>query len=268
MSVSDGRIRDRAHPWPLLPLVLLQGLHCDAQELTHIATQDGAGRMTLSADPAELFLAFGSHSYAPDAFHSAAGEDLTGQVFWGDPIPIALFQGLSAREAVFPDALAGKEIQVRRDSLVDPHIPQAVGRELSWVELESIAFPLDFQKVLVASPHDPSPGFVYQNGQWLTTWPSRDLPEGAKGELNPPSMPISRTAAVECRIRARSRTDARATEGRFLAVDLPEAGMGLLELAPTTAPSFPSLPAAPSRCAPSTGAVACQRSEIASRPAS
>ena len=61
-----------------------------------------------------------------------------------------------------------------------PHLPPALDRELSWEELASIAFPLDFQKVLVASAHDASPGFVFQNGQWLTTWLSRDLPKWTK----------------------------------------------------------------------------------------
>ena len=59
-------------------------------------------------------------------------------------------------------------------------IPQRVDREISWQELESAAFPLDFQKVLLASRNDASPAFAYQNGQWFTTWLSHDLPKWTK----------------------------------------------------------------------------------------
>jgi hypothetical protein len=73
-----------------------------------------------------------------------------------------------------------EQIEAEQQSLVDPHISQAMDRELSWKELEAIAYPLDFQKVLVASANDSSPGFVFQNGQWLTTWLSKDLPKWTK----------------------------------------------------------------------------------------
>lgn len=72
------------------------------------------------------------------------------------------------------------QIGHERESLTDPHITSDVNRELAWAELEANAFPLDFQKVLIGSPNDSSPGFAYQNGQWFTTWLSRDLPQWTK----------------------------------------------------------------------------------------
>lgn len=72
------------------------------------------------------------------------------------------------------------EIRRQRESLVDPVIPERPSREISWQELEAVAYPLDFQKVLVASRNDASPGFAYQNGQWFTTWLSHDLPKWTK----------------------------------------------------------------------------------------
>jgi hypothetical protein len=71
-------------------------------------------------------------------------------------------------------------IRRMQSSLVDPVIPQRVTREISWRELEAAAFPLDFQKVLLASRNDPSPAFAYQNGHWFTTWLSHDLPKWNK----------------------------------------------------------------------------------------
>lgn len=64
--------------------------------------------------------------------------------------------------------------------LRDPVIPPDLDDEIPWEELEAAALPLDFQKVLLASPHDSSPGFAWQNGQWLTTWPANNLPGVAK----------------------------------------------------------------------------------------
>ncbi|MCA9231079.1 MAG: hypothetical protein KDA57_10530 [Planctomycetales bacterium] len=208
---------------------------CRAEWLTRVDVQDGKGEVLLGAEPELFFLVFGEHSYAPDDYLATTGESYSEQLSVGKDYPIALFQGLNARQVTFLDALAGKEVQVtkstRRDafwdqvitvtpgvdfvdskyelieagvagealprnlrqlrrsaeqvekqqqSLVDPHIPPAIDRELSWAELESMALPLDFQKVLVASPNDASPGFVFQNGQWLTTWLSRDLPKWTK----------------------------------------------------------------------------------------
>jgi hypothetical protein len=87
--------------------------------------------------------------------------------------------------SALPDAvrrinLTRAEAERQQTSLVDPVIPAQLEREIPWTELAAQAYPLDFQKVLLASPHDPSPGFAYQNGQWFTTWPSRDLPEGCQ----------------------------------------------------------------------------------------
>ncbi len=218
-----------------LPLALVFSDCCSAEWLTRVATQDGAGKIALATHPVQYFLEFGHHSYAPDGYFGPDGENLSDQLSLDKPILIALFQGLSARKVIFPDALAEHEVQVtesaqrdtfwdqiitvagevvsaapryemieagavgsalppgvrklqmseeqiqtQQESLVDPHIPHATRRELSWTELESIAFPLDFQKVLVASANDSSPGFVFQNGQWLTTWLSRDLPKWTK----------------------------------------------------------------------------------------
>jgi len=67
-----------------------------------------------------------------------------------------------------------------QESLVDPVIPAATEREITWRELEAAAFPLDFQKVLLASRNDASPAFAFQNGQWFTTWLSHDLPKWTK----------------------------------------------------------------------------------------
>jgi hypothetical protein len=67
-----------------------------------------------------------------------------------------------------------------RESLVDPVIPQRVERGIGWSDLASAAYPLDFQKVLLASRNDASPAFAYQNGQWFTTWLSHDLPKWTK----------------------------------------------------------------------------------------
>jgi len=71
-------------------------------------------------------------------------------------------------------------IRREQESLVDPVIPQRVAHPIPWNELASAAFPLDFQKVLLASRNDASPAFAYQNGQWFTTWLSHDLPRWTK----------------------------------------------------------------------------------------
>lgn len=69
-------------------------------------------------------------------------------------------------------ALTPAEIEEQQNSLTDPIIPPRLAKEIHWTELEGKALPLDFQKVLLASPNDRSPAFAFQNGQWLTTWPS------------------------------------------------------------------------------------------------
>lgn len=82
--------------------------------------------------------------------------------------------------AVRDQSRSEAEIRGELESLVDPVIPERPDREVSWQELEAAAYPLDFQKVLVASRNDASPGFAYQNGQWFTTWLSHDLPKWTK----------------------------------------------------------------------------------------
>ncbi len=87
--------------------------------------------------------------------------------------------------AVLPPAVraidrSDDDVARQRASLVDPIIPRRVDREIPWAELERAAWPLDFQKVLIAGPHDASPAFAFQNGQWFTTWLSRDLPKWNK----------------------------------------------------------------------------------------
>lgn len=73
-----------------------------------------------------------------------------------------------------------KEIAAIQNSPTDPVIAPTVSSEIPWQKLAEAAMPLDFQKVLLASPHDSSPAFAYQNGQWLTTWESKDPSLGTK----------------------------------------------------------------------------------------
>jgi len=102
--------------------------------------------------------------------------------------------------------LSAEQIQAQQESLVDPHIPQAIDRELSWTELESLSFPLDFQKVLLASANDASPGFAFQNGQWLTTWLSRDLPKWTKEDhWFAPALLIDRKLVRPAPLSAKTR---------------------------------------------------------------
>lgn len=65
------------------------------------------------------------------------------------------------------------EIEQQKSGMTDP-VMDLIGKsgekELSWQEIESKAFPLDYQKILLAGINDPDPGFVYQNGQWFVTW--------------------------------------------------------------------------------------------------
>ena len=76
--------------------------------------------------------------------------------------------------------LSRQKIDSQQTSLIDPIIPQDLEHELPWQTIEAAAWPLDFQKVLLAVPNDPSPAFAYQNGQWFTTWPVFDDRNGAK----------------------------------------------------------------------------------------
>ena len=77
-------------------------------------------------------------------------------------------------------SLPADKLQAEKDALIDPIIPANLDREMSWSELESKAYPLDFQKILLASFNDSNPAFAFENGQWLTTWLSRDLPKWNK----------------------------------------------------------------------------------------
>lgn len=218
-----------------LPLALIFSDCCSAGWLTRVETSNGACTISVPDDGTVYFLEFDRHSYAPDGYFGTNGVNLSGKFSVGEPIPIALFQGLSYRAVKFPDAYVGQVVQLKKtvcrdefwdqiitvtpsavpelptfelvevgsigsvlslgvrrlqlsgeqrkalqQNLVDPHIPSGIDHELSWSQLESLAYPLDFQKTLVASPHDSSPGFVFQNGQWLTTWLSRDLPKWTK----------------------------------------------------------------------------------------
>lgn len=70
--------------------------------------------------------------------------------------------------------LSDAEVAAQRARLDDPIIPEGVSHEISWDDLEKAAWPLDFQKILLASPNDAAPGFAWQNGQWITTWRTRD----------------------------------------------------------------------------------------------
>ena len=45
---------------------------------------------------------------------------------------------------------------------------------MTWEQLESLNFPLDYQKILLAGINDPDAGFAYQNGQWFVTWQGND----------------------------------------------------------------------------------------------
>jgi len=69
------------------------------------------------------------------------------------------------------------EIEKQKECLVDPVLDQlkrSPQKEIPWKELESKAFPLDYQKILLSGINDPDPGFAYQNGQWFVTWTGSD----------------------------------------------------------------------------------------------
>jgi hypothetical protein len=69
------------------------------------------------------------------------------------------------------------EIKNQEESLTDPVmdlIKKSPQKELTWSELESLALPLDYQKILLAGINDADPGYAYQNGQWFIVWPGSD----------------------------------------------------------------------------------------------
>ncbi|MEX2092640.1 MAG: hypothetical protein WD971_08175 [Pirellulales bacterium] len=88
--------------------------------------------------------------------------------------------GQSLPAYVRDERRSAEEILRAEQSLTDPVIPAMSPHEITWSELAAAAYPLDFQKVLLASRNDASPAFAYQNGQWFTTWLSHDLPKWTK----------------------------------------------------------------------------------------
>jgi len=69
------------------------------------------------------------------------------------------------------------EIKNHQNLMTDPVMDLLKGpgqTELSWKQLESMALPLDYQKILLAGINDADPGYAYQNGQWFVVWPGSD----------------------------------------------------------------------------------------------
>ena len=69
------------------------------------------------------------------------------------------------------------EIERQKKGLTDPvldPLKKSPLKEITWEELESKAFPLDYQKILLSGVDDPDPGYAYQNGQWFVTWLGSD----------------------------------------------------------------------------------------------
>ncbi len=121
----------------------------------------------------------------PLAFETAATRDsFWDQVILANPAALAELPRCTLVETgAFASALPAHvrainltdaEVAAQRARLDDPVIPDNTPREISWSELEAAAWPLDFQKILLASANDANPGFAWQNGQWITTWPTRD----------------------------------------------------------------------------------------------
>jgi hypothetical protein len=70
-------VRRRSHRVAALLLLAVSAPGGQAGELRLVPTEDGVGRITVPADGAECFLAFGENSYAPDGFVGGDGEDLS-----------------------------------------------------------------------------------------------------------------------------------------------------------------------------------------------
>ena len=69
------------------------------------------------------------------------------------------------------------EIEDQKEKMTDPVmdlLKEPGQKELTWKELESMALPLDYQKILLAGIHDANPGYAYHNGQWFVVWPGSD----------------------------------------------------------------------------------------------
>lgn len=101
--------------------------------------------------------------------------------------------------------LSADELARMQASQTDPFIAPRVEHEVPWTELERAAWPLDFQKVLLADLNDNSPGFAFQNGQWFTTWLSRDLPgSGKEDHWFAPSLLVGDTLVRPAPLSART----------------------------------------------------------------
>src|SRR4029079_14316339 len=77
-------------------------------------------------------------------------------------------------------SLPAEKLLADKNTLADPVIPADLDHEMSWSELKAKAYPLDFQKILLASFNDSNPAFAFHDGQWFTTWLSQDLPKWNK----------------------------------------------------------------------------------------
>ena len=108
------------------------------------------------------------------------------------------------------------EIARQQDGLPDPVIAPRVAREIPWRELEAKALPLDFQKVLLASFNDGSPAFAFQNGQWITTWPSQGAQRWSKEDhWFAPALLIGKTLVRPAPLSART-SFLKTSDGRTL----------------------------------------------------
>jgi hypothetical protein len=70
-----------------------------------------------------------------------------------------------------------EEIRIQKERMTDPvldRLSASSGMEYAWEELESLALPLDYQKILLAGINDADPGYACQNGQWFVVWPGSD----------------------------------------------------------------------------------------------
>lgn len=65
--------------------------------------------------------------------------------------------------------------------LEDPVFSEAQPREWSWREIEALAYPLNFQKFLLANRNDRNPAFFYESGLWFTTVRSMQLEQETRG---------------------------------------------------------------------------------------
>ncbi len=70
-----------------------------------------------------------------------------------------------------------EEIEQLKDKMTDPVMDRLKSpdqKEPTWKEIESMALPLDYQKMLLAGINDADPGYAYHNGQWFVVWPGND----------------------------------------------------------------------------------------------